>query len=196
MLPDILSQQAGKKPQLQNALQLSGALQLQADKFPVDTTFLPGQPLVIRKQGKLPLYLTAYQTFWNASPEAVQKDFVVSASFKGMGANATLKAGVPVEMIVEVEAKADADYVMIEVPIPASCSYDVKRGKGPYEVHREYFRHKVTIFADRLPKGKYSYTIQLLPRFNGYYTVNPAKAELMYFPVFYGRTGIKNVTVR
>jgi alpha-2-macroglobulin len=117
--------------------------------------------LVVSKQGKLAMYLTVYQTFWNASPEPVKKD-----------------------------------YVMIEVPIPASCSYDEKRGRGPYEVHREYFRHKVTIFADRLPKGKYSYTIQLLPRFNGQYTVNPAKAELMYFPVFYGRTGIKSVTVR
>jgi uncharacterized protein YfaS (alpha-2-macroglobulin family) len=53
----------------------------------------------------------------------------------------------------------------------------------------------VTIFADQLPKGKYSYTVKLLPRFNGTYTVNPAKAELMYFPVFNGRSSFKQIKV-
>ncbi|MBF8965137.1 carboxypeptidase-like regulatory domain-containing protein [Pontibacter sp. FD36] len=195
LLPDLLSKEEGSQPQLQNSLQLTGPLRLEATDFPLDTTFLPGQPLVISKTGKLPLYLTAYQTHWNASPEPVQKDFVVSTSFKGIASQATLKAGKPVELVVEVEAKADADYVLIEVPIPAGCSYDGKKGRGSYEVHREYFRNKVAIFADRLPKGKHTYTIQLLPRYNGTFTVNPAKAELMYFPVFYGRTGIKGVII-
>ncbi|WP_299708314.1 carboxypeptidase-like regulatory domain-containing protein [uncultured Pontibacter sp.] len=196
LLPDLLNFKDGNQSQLQNTLQLTGPLQLEAAKFPVDTTFLPGQPLVISKVGKLPLYLTAYQTHWNSSPEPVQKDFVLTTSFKGITDQAALKAGTPVELVVEVEAKADADYVMIEVPIPAGCSYDEKIGKGPYEVHREYFRHKVAIFADRLPKGKHTYTIKLLPRYNGTYTVNPAKAELMYFPVFYGRTGLKGVKIK
>lgn len=62
-------------------------------------------------------------------------------------------------------------------------------------MHREYLRHKVAIFADRLPKGKHTYTIKLLPRYNGVYTLNPAKAELMYFPVFYGRTGLKGMRI-
>src|SRR5690606_14021715 len=75
LLPDLLNKKEGDQP-LQNTLQLTGPLRLEASKFPVDTTFLPGQPLVIRKTGKLPLYLTAYQTYWNASPEPVQKDFV------------------------------------------------------------------------------------------------------------------------
>ena len=77
---------------------------------------------MVRKTGKLPLYLTAYQTHWNASPETVQKDFVVQTSFKGIANQATLTAGKPVELVVEVEAKANADYVLIEVPIPAGCS--------------------------------------------------------------------------
>lgn len=196
LLPDLLLDNARGKSQLQNKLQLSGSINLVSDKFPLDTTFLAGQPLRLQKQGKLPLYLTAYQTHWSTSPESVQKDFIISTSFKDMGDKPTLKAGTPVEMIVEVEAKADADYVMIEVPIPAGCSYDDKRGRGAHEVHREYFRHKVAIFADRLPKGKYSYTIRLLPRFTGSYTLNPAKAELMYFPVLYGRSGTKGVQIR
>jgi len=34
-----------------------------------------------------------------------------------------------------------------------------------------------------------------MPRFNGEYTLNPAKAELMYFPVFYGREGMKKLVI-
>ena len=100
------------------------------------------------------------------------------------------------DLLVEVEVKADADYVMIQVPIPAGCSYEAKEGKGPYEVHREYFRHKVNIFCDKLPKGKYTYTIKLLPRYTGAYTLNPATAELMYFPSFFGRNELKQVRVK
>ncbi|MBX0332898.1 carboxypeptidase-like regulatory domain-containing protein [Pontibacter sp. HSC-14F20] len=195
LLPDLLNKKESDQP-LQNTLQLTGPLRLEVSKFPVDTTFLPGQPLVIRKTGKLPLYLTAYQTHWNASPEPVQKDFVVKTSFKGIVNQVVLTAGKPIELVVEVEAKADADYVLIEVPIPAGCSYDEKTGRGSYEVHREYFRHKVAIFADRLPKGRHTYTIKLLPRYSGVYTVNPARVELMYFPVFYGRTGLKEVRIK
>jgi hypothetical protein len=36
----------------------------------------------------------------------------------------------------------------------------------------------------------------LLPRYTGVYTLNPAKAEMMYFPVFAGREAIKKVVIR
>lgn len=120
----------------------------------------------------------------------------MTSYLKGIKGNSVLQAGIPVEMVVEVEVKADADYVMIEVPVPASCSYDSKDGRGPYEVHREYYRNKVSIFCDRLPKGKHMFTLKLLPRYTGSYTLNPARAELMYFPTFYGRNGMKQVLVR
>jgi hypothetical protein len=34
-----------------------------------------------------------------------------------------------------------------------------------------------------------------MPRYSGKYTLNPAKAEQMYFPVFYGREGMKKVVL-
>lgn len=106
------------------------------------------------------------------------------------------KAGEPVELKVTVTVKADADYIMIEIPIPAGCSY---KGKEQYysnnEVHREYFRNKASIFCRSLKPGVYSFTVPLLPRYTGNYHLNPAKAELMYFPVFYGREGMKKVTI-
>ncbi|MBC5994457.1 carboxypeptidase-like regulatory domain-containing protein [Pontibacter cellulosilyticus] len=196
LLPDLLNQEQDKPRVEANTFSVAGAVNFEAKGFRSDTTFTATQPIQVKKQGNLPLYFTAYQTFWNRTPQPVEKDFIVKTSLKGMKADAVLKAGVPVEMLVEVEVKADADYVMIEVPIPASCSYDGKGGQGSYEVHREYYRDKVSIFSNRLPKGKYMYTIKLLPRYSGTYTINPAKAELMYFPTFYGREKLKQVTVK
>lgn len=195
LLPDLLKNVAGNPSMGANTLSFSGAVNFINKGFETDTTFEATKPLMVKKQGKLPVYLTAYQKIWNIAPEPVDKDFVVTTSINGHKGNALLKAGIPVEMQVEVEVKEDAAYVMIEVPIPASCSYESKTGRGAYEVHREYYRNKVSVFSDRLPKGKYVYTIKLLPRYNGTYTLNPAKAELMYFPTFYGRNGLKQVFV-
>jgi hypothetical protein len=38
-----------------------------------------------------------------------------------------------------------------------------------------------------LETGKYRYTVELMPKYGGAYNVNPANAEMMYFPVFYFR---------
>ncbi len=95
-----------------------------------------------------------------------------------------LRAGVPVKLVVEVEVQKAAEYVLIEIPIPAGCSYGEKRSRTPGEVHREYFRHKTAIFCERLGIGTHRFEVELLPRYAGHFTLNPAKAELMYFPVF------------
>jgi uncharacterized protein YfaS (alpha-2-macroglobulin family) len=85
---------------------------------------------------------------------------------------------------------------MIEIPIPAGCSYESKEQQWDNnEVHREYFKEKVSIFCRSLKQGKYTFTVNLIPRYNGKYTLNPAKAEMMYFPVFYGREGMKRVVI-
>jgi hypothetical protein len=88
---------------------------------------------------------------------------------------------------------------MIEVPIPAGCSYgDKNNGFGRWygrEVHREYFREKTCVYYESLPVGTYTIEINLEPRFTGEYTINPAKAEQMYFPTFYGRNTMKAVKI-
>ncbi|GAA4313182.1 carboxypeptidase-like regulatory domain-containing protein [Nibribacter koreensis] len=194
LLPDLVK---GKGQAAENQLLVSGSMNATLTKFPVDTTFTPTQPLTLKKTGSMAMYLTAYQNEWVTQPARVDKDFVVRTSFANTKTTiATLEAGKPVELVVDVEVKGDASYVMIEVPIPAGCSYDAKTAWGRNESHREYFRHKVAIFSDRLQKGKYTFTIQLLPRYKGTYTLNPAKAELMYFPTFFGREGLKTVEVK
>jgi uncharacterized protein YfaS (alpha-2-macroglobulin family) len=99
-------------------------------------------------------------------------------------------------LVVRLEVKESADYVMIEVPIPAGCSYGSKENFRRFpEVHREYFREKASIFCENLPVGEYVFKIDLEPRFTGNYSLNPAKVEQMYFPVFYGRNEMKEVRI-
>lgn len=165
--------------------------------FPFTRVIDAGKPVSIAKKGKLPVYFTAYQQFVNPKPEKVSKDFTVRTSFSQEGITVKkLKAGVIAKLNVEVEAKGDGDYVMIEIPVPAGCSYEnkVQRYWGP-ETHREYFKNKTSIFCTKLKAGKYNFEIELMPRYSGNYLLNPAKAELMYFPVFYGREGMKRVGI-
>jgi uncharacterized protein YfaS (alpha-2-macroglobulin family) len=48
---------------------------------------------------------------------------------------------------------------------------------------------------EKMDKGVYTFEIELEPRYTGNYQLNPAKAELMYFPVFYGRNEMKKTVV-
>ena len=106
-----------------------------------------------------------------------------------------MKGGEAVQLKAEVKVKGDADYVMVNIPIPAGCSYESKDQYWQNETHREYFKDRVSIFSRKLKEGKYTFTVELMPRYGGVYHLNPAKAEMMYFPVFYGREGMKKMTV-
>ena len=162
-------------------------------RFPFSSTIAPHDTVVVEKKGTGWVYLTAYQSFFQPHPSAVVGDFAVQTHFDQD--TTALTAGEPVTLTVDVEVKKRADYVMIEVPIPAGCSYAEKDNHQPYEVHREYFKEKTSIFCHQLLPGQYQFEIALLPRFTGSYTLNPARAELMYFPVFYGRNEQQIVTV-
>ena len=162
-------------------------------QFPFSRAIAPRDTVVVRKQGTGLVYLTAYQPFFQPHPQAVVGDFTVQTHFEN--ATTTLSAGESVTLMVDVEVKKQANYVMIEVPIPAGCSYAEKGNHQPYEVHREYFKEKTSIFCHQLLPGQYQFKIALLPRFTGSYTLNPARAELMYFPLFYGRNEKQVVTV-
>jgi len=177
--------------------QLSGSLSREVSRFPFDTTFAAAGSLTLRKQGGLPVYATAYQSFWNPEPAAVATPFVVRTRLAGQeGGRVELKAGQPAELEVTVDVKAEARYVLLEVPIPAGCSYGDKVSGNSFEVHREYLRHQVGVFMDVLPVGRHTFRVTLQPRYRGRYTLNPAKAELMYFPTRFGRSASKQAVIK
>lgn len=191
LLPEIIKRsRLDDKP----VLQLSGSLTKSINSFPFEMT-IPSGKLSLAKTGRSPIYFTAYTEQWNDAAEQRDKEFTIRTSFSS--SINQLTAGKPVELNIELEVKSDAEYIMIEVPIPAGCSYqskDQQRSNG--EVHREYYNHKTNIYCKYLKKGKYNYTVKLLPRYSGTYTLNPAVAECMYFPTLNGREGMKRVVVK
>lgn len=189
ILPRLISQQKSLDPP---SLTLSGSINTQINTFPFEGVFQIDDTVFISKKGLGTVYLTAYQTIFNDSPMPVEESFIINTKFEH-GDN-TLLAGNTESLIVNLTVKATSEYVMVEVPIPAGCSYNEK-SKGSLESHREYFAEKVSIFFQTLPAGDYTLEVSLLPRFSGSYTLNPAKVELMYFPSFQGRNESKSVTI-
>ncbi|MBO9634582.1 MAG: carboxypeptidase-like regulatory domain-containing protein, partial [Chitinophagaceae bacterium] len=196
ILPDLLNEPAFSSS---STLVLRQGDQVQTvSDYPFTLKLNNREPIRVEKKGGQPVYLTTYQNKWNPEPKKVDSTFAVSSYFvTGKDTLNTLKAGEPVVLHVNVKVSADAAYVMLEIPVPAGCSYGSKPQSWlNNEVHREYFLNKVSIFCSELKKGNYNFTVSLLPRYTGKYNLNPAKASMMYFPVFFGREGIKTVNIR
>jgi len=193
ILPGLLKESKKVNP---SSITIKGAQTQTITNFPYTAT-LTDKEVSISKSGSLAVYITGYQRFWNKNPDKVNKDFSIETWFEKNGNKITrLTGGESVQLKARVTVKGDADFVMVEIPIPAGCSYQGKEQSWQNnEVHREYFKEKVSIFCRKLKEGTYEFTVNLIPRYNGKYTLNPAKAEMMYFPVFYGREGMKTVVI-
>lgn len=192
IMPDMLEKDGGEFREA--GLTIDGQ---RFGKFPLTRTYGAEKEIIVRKEGSMPVFFTAYQQAWNGEPEPAAEGFSVTTRFRSDGKTVTeLRAGERVELEATVTADSDAEYVMIEIPVPAGCSYDSKE-KGDFwkEAHREYYKEKVAIFCNRLRKGTHTFTVKLLPRYTGSYHLNPARAELMYYPVFYGRNEMKKCSV-
>ena len=192
ILPDLL----GKDEQYTDIrLTVNGKT---IEEFPYTTKTTKDSVISVQKVGTFPLFFTADQQTWNPNPKSESKGFTISTLFKEKQDTVdVLNAGKVTQLEVTVNADSDAEFVMIEVPIPAGCSYETKQGSNFWqESHREYFKEKVVIFCDRLTKGKHHFSIDLIPRYSGRYHLNPARAELMYFPTFYGRENMKITEIK
>jgi len=194
ILPDLVNSNGVIKP---STLKFEDEPGNVINQFPYRKEIDAVSPIRISKSGDLPVYFTAYQQQWNKNPSAVADAFRVNSFFESNNRTVSvLKAGEPVILQADIEVRGDADYVMIEIPIPSGCSYDNKnQPRLNNEVHREYFKDKVSIFCSSLKKGSYSFKVSLLPRYTGKFNLNPARAEMMYFPVFYGREGLKVISI-
>ncbi|MDR1859884.1 MAG: hypothetical protein LBR06_03045, partial [Bacteroidales bacterium] len=191
ILPDILQNRTNVK---KVSLSMSGDTTLLIEKFPFEMKLRPDRKVSVIKTGDFPVYITNYQRFWNPAPLPASGDFEITTSFDAD--SLTLTAGREVTLTAHVRVKKNADYVMLNIPIPAGCSYADKSQKRGPETHREYFRNETAIFCQHLREGAYEFRVKLIPRYTGAYTLNPAKIELMYFPTFKANDGIKRVRIK
>ena len=166
--------------------------------FPYKATFSSNQTLRLEKQGNSPMFFTAYQRYFETQPKRKDSLFDITSTLLQEGEKVNkLEQGKRVQLKIEVQVKEAAEYVMIEIPIPAACSYYSKPNGWSFpEVHREYFKEKTAIFCRQLEAGKYEFKLELEARFTGKYTLNPVRVEQMYFPVFDGNNELKKVVVK
>ncbi|PWJ40161.1 carboxypeptidase-like regulatory domain-containing protein [Sediminitomix flava] len=175
-------------------LRISGGIKEEIESFPYATTISPNESIQIQKEGDEPVYFTFYQRYWNNAPEARNNDFEIVTYVKE-ARNNQLIAGKDIKLIAYVTVHKDAEYVMINVPIPAGCSYSSKNINRSIETHREFFKNETAIYCSKLKAGEYRFEIDLTARFTGSFNLNPAKVELMYFPTFYANDKMKKVII-
>jgi alpha-2-macroglobulin len=191
IMPDLL---IGKKGDVvKSSLTLSGSVSKTVTEFPFSVETAAGDSVTVTKKGTFPVYLTSYQHYWKTDPAADTGWFTLSTRFEG--GTERLKAGKPVKMHVSLKVNKEAKYVMLEIPVPGGCSYDSKDNYFYMSDHTEFFRDHVAVFFNLLKERTYEYEVNLLPRYTGNYTLNPAKAELMYFPTFSSNNSLKKVII-
>jgi TonB-dependent SusC/RagA subfamily outer membrane receptor len=149
----------------------------------------------ISKSGGGLTYLTLYQQDWNRNPKTDSSNFRIHSYFERNGQRLNhLTAGEKIKMVVEVEALKEANYAMVEIPIPAGCTYASKI-QDSWVTHYEYLKNKVLLFSEEISKGVHRYVIDLETRYSGDFTINPTKVSLMYFPTFDGNNAVKSVHI-
>jgi len=195
ILPDLLGDDGEIEP---NRLLIETTEQKEIKHFPYRSTWSETSQVNIQKSGTGPIYLTAYQQYHNPKPQSKSDIFSISSKMVQKEIEVTeLSQGDLTELEVKLKTDTQAEYIMVEIPIPAGCSYaDRAEKRNKLEDHREYKREKLVIFCSKLPIGEHTFQVSLEPRFTGSFTLNPARAEQMYFPVLYGRDAIKMVEIR
>ncbi len=177
------------------SIQISGDSSITISKFPAQFSLDATKEWQCKKTGGGITYLSIYQHYWNNTPAAVTTHFSIESHFeKNKQTISTLQSGEKVNIEISLFAKEEADYVMLEIPIPAGCIYTAKT-QDDWNIHKEFFKNKVVMFIPYLSKGKHVFSIPLETRFAGKFTINPATASLMYFPVLFGRNSSSSVTI-
>jgi len=190
ILPDILEEKKGKSVP---TLYFEESLKDTIIDFPYNHKLAINKPLKVTKTGNAPIYFTYYQKYWDANPSETKGNFEVNTYFENNSKK--LVAGKATKLITEITIKKDAEFVMLSIPIPGGCSYEAKKGHTIHETHREYFKNETLVFFENLPKGSYKLEVNLLPKYTGTFTQNPAKIELMYFPTFNVNNQIKSIKI-
>ncbi len=196
VLPYLLAQKSNFNTAA--SINVAGDTSFTINHFPAKAVLRAStaKPASITKTGGGLVYLTAYQRFFNNTPQPVNNNFIIKTSFEKVGRPvAALTAGEKVTMVIEVDALKEAEYVMMEIPIPAGCVY-AEKTQDDWDVHKEFIKNKTVLFTEHLTKGLHRFSLQLECRYGGTYTLNPAQVSLMYFPTFFGRNALTKVEVK
>ena len=165
--------------------------------FPYYQTFEQQDTIRIRKAGTRVNVQVNTHTI-TKTPQGNDSLLTVNSWFQQFGKQTdTLRTSAPVMYHVNVDVKEDMKYVLMEIPIPASCIYSPEQPQSnPHQSYRESFRHMTAISCARLPKGTHEFKIKLMPRYEGRFRAIPVKVEDMYYPVKVNYSQVRTLTVK
>ena len=190
VLPEMTTRKNDPK---EARLTLSGKVAEEVKTFPHSISLRPEGTITVSKSGVMPVYLSMTERIFITDPSSDTTDFRIRTYWSSNGNE--VKAGEPVTLTAEVEFFSSADYLLVEIPIPAGFSYNTRAGWHAGEVHREFYRDHVAVFIRHADPGKKRYEIDLMPRFTGRFTANPARVSLMYFPSVSSNNEINRITI-
>ncbi len=191
ILPDILN---SKVKISKTSIKIGGDIDKTITEFPFTMSINPDNKITIDKTGSITLYLTTYQQYFDENPEPYNNGFSVTSKFSSD--SDTIIAGKEYKLTVNVKVEKSAKYLMVNIPIPAGCTYASKPNSFVHESHREYFKNETAIFCEKLNEGDYTFELNLIAKYSGRFILNPAKVELVYFPTKYGNNRIKKITIK
>lgn len=150
--------------------------------YPFIKTYSKKDTISIEHQGN-ESYVNIISDRLESKPQPNDSFFRISTYINQKKDSISLKTGTINTLEIQIEVIRSAQNVMLEIPIPAGFTYYNKgQGKSQIETHREYDLDKTSIFCSNMPRGKYSFYVQMVPKFSGVFNLPPAKVELMYYP--------------
>ncbi len=153
--------------------------------------------LTLSKYGKETVYVSIYQDYLDENPNKVANNFDITTKFVQNKQEVTrLKTAQPTKIVATVNVKKDSEFVLIDIPIPAGCSATGQQPRYSFhESYREYFKDRVAIYSEKLRAGRYVFEVELKPKFEGKFSLNPVRVEEMYSPLNFGQNGLKRVAI-
>ncbi|OYU94892.1 MAG: hypothetical protein CFE21_14530 [Bacteroidetes bacterium B1(2017)] len=190
MASDLANQEKGS---FQTQLKLNG--QALNTLFPKQLTLKPGSSYVIEKQGaKAKMFLVKRYLVGNPIPDSSLFEFQTKL-VQDAKVQQALYTDIPFRYEVQLTNLKNQEFIMVQIPIPASCNYLNKNERfGADEV--EYHKDRILLFYRKLRTGKFSFSIQLEPRFEGEFTLLPVQVENMYNPEIKGNSASLRISVK
>jgi hypothetical protein len=199
LLPDIIkNNKPSSNTKRTTEVYIAGSLKDTVSNFPAYFTVQNKTPqFYFQKSGFSPAYVSVIYEYFNMQPKAKTDPFKVNTYFLSTKDTVTsLKQGDRVTLRTQVTCTKEADYVMLEIPIPAGC-IQANNNRGYYiESNRENYKDRTVIYCGHMPKGTYTFDVELQARYKGSFNLNPASASMMYYPEEYGNNEVKKVRIK
>lgn len=172
-------------------------IKIDNDKLPYKQKFKAGETVKIENKGAESFFYISTDKLVKNKPENVTNLLRISTEIdKKTDTLVKCKVSTVSMLTATVTAVESMEYTMVEIPIPAGCSYAKKwNGTLPGETYREYKYDRVIVYFEKLPQGKYTIQIPLQNRFEGEFNVPPSRAAMMYYTEAAGYERAKKVVL-